>query len=305
MTQYILLTRKNHNHVGPKLRMVSYVMTTWSTFQIPMTSDYVFLNTSRITFSPDIRVRTRQSTSFSAIILGLGSDRGPEFVSRFFRSLGKALDMKLHFTSGYHPEGDGQTEQTNQTLKQYMRIFCNYQQDNWYTLLPLAEFAYNNTPSATTGISLFFANKGYHPNLTDRPSGTRLSFITCQRFNSQSRRTTPRLKKTVADAQLPYQGPADAKCAPAPDLVVGQQAFVKAKFFQTTRPSHKLSDKYLGPFEILAKAGSHSYTLQLPVTFRGQTLRKKFDPVLFFKFWCPLAIEYIYFTSYFQWHFLI
>ena len=38
------------------------------------------------------------------------SDRGSEFVSRFFRSLRKALDMKLHFTSGYHPEGDGQTE---------------------------------------------------------------------------------------------------------------------------------------------------------------------------------------------------
>jgi IS30 family transposase len=38
------------------------------------------------------------------------SNRGSEFVSRFFRSLGKALNMKLHFTSGYHPEGDGQTE---------------------------------------------------------------------------------------------------------------------------------------------------------------------------------------------------
>jgi len=38
------------------------------------------------------------------------SDQGSEFVSHFFRSLGKALDMKLHFTSGYHPEGDGQTE---------------------------------------------------------------------------------------------------------------------------------------------------------------------------------------------------
>ena len=37
------------------------------------------------------------------------SDRGSEFVSRFFRSLGKGLNMKLHFTSGYHPEGDGQT----------------------------------------------------------------------------------------------------------------------------------------------------------------------------------------------------
>ena len=94
------------------------------------------------------------------------SDRGVEFVSHFFRSLGKALNMTLHFTSGYHPEGDGQTERTNQTLEQYIRIYCNYQQDNWSRLLPLAEFAFNNVPSATTGISPFFANKGYHPNIT-------------------------------------------------------------------------------------------------------------------------------------------
>ena len=95
------------------------------------------------------------------------SNCGPEFVSHFFCSLGKALDMKLHFTSGYHLEGDRQTEWTNQTLEQYLQIFCNYQQDNWYTLL--AEFAYNNTLSATTRISPFFANKGYHLNLTVHP----------------------------------------------------------------------------------------------------------------------------------------
>ena len=97
------------------------------------------------------------------------SNHGPEFISRFFRSLRKALDMRLHFTSGYCPEGDGQTEHTNQTLKQYLHIFCNYQQDNWSELLPLTEFTYNNTPSATTGISPFFANKSYHPDLTIHP----------------------------------------------------------------------------------------------------------------------------------------
>jgi len=94
------------------------------------------------------------------------SDRGLEFVSNFFQSLGTALDMRLHFTSGYHPKGDGQTKHTNQTLKQYLRVYCNYQQDNWSELLSLVEFAYNNAPSATTSISLFFANKGYHPNIT-------------------------------------------------------------------------------------------------------------------------------------------
>ena len=94
------------------------------------------------------------------------SDKGSEFVSNFFQSLGTALNMWLHFTSGYHPEGDGQTKRMNQTLEQYLHVYCNYQQDDWFKLLPLVEFAYNNTPSATTSISLFFANKGYYPNIT-------------------------------------------------------------------------------------------------------------------------------------------
>ena len=81
----------------------------------------------------------------------------------------QALDMKLHFTSGYHPEGDGQTERTNQTLEQYIQVYCNYQQDNWYQLPPLSKFAYNNALSAMTKVAPFYANKGYHPNLTIHP----------------------------------------------------------------------------------------------------------------------------------------
>src|SRR5258707_3162058 len=90
------------------------------------------------------------------------SDHGAEFVSHFFHSLGSLLSMKLHFTSGYHPEGNGQTERINQVLEQYLHAYMNYQQDNWAPLLPLAEFTYNNVASVTTGVSPFFANKGYH-----------------------------------------------------------------------------------------------------------------------------------------------
>ena len=77
--------------------------------------------------------------------------------------------MWLHFTSGYHPEGDGQTECMNQTLEQYLHVYCNYQQDNWSELLFLAEFAYNSALSATTSISPFFANKEYYLNITVHP----------------------------------------------------------------------------------------------------------------------------------------
>ena len=94
------------------------------------------------------------------------SNRSSEFVSNFFWSLGISFNMQLHFTSGYHPEGDGQTKHMNQTLEQYLHIYCNYQQDNWSKLLSLVKFAYNNVLSATTGVSPFFANKGYHLNIT-------------------------------------------------------------------------------------------------------------------------------------------
>ena len=54
------------------------------------------------------------------------SDRSLEFVSNFFWSLGTTLNMQLYFTLGYHSEGDGETKHTNQTLKQYLHVYCNY-----------------------------------------------------------------------------------------------------------------------------------------------------------------------------------
>jgi len=54
------------------------------------------------------------------------SNRGSEFISNFFYSLDIALDMWLYFASGYHSEGDGQTECMNQTLEQYLYVYCNY-----------------------------------------------------------------------------------------------------------------------------------------------------------------------------------
>jgi len=196
------------------------------------------------------------------------SDRGTEFVSHFFRSLGKALNMHLHFTSGYHPEGDGQTERSNQTLEQYLQIYCNYQQDNWVDLLPLAEFAYNNAPSATTGVLPFFANKGYHPNISVYPEHDMTSARACD-YTVDLKSLHQYLREEMANAQLRYQGPADAKRTPALDFKVGDQVYVKAKYFWSTRPSKKLSEKNLGPYTIIAQVGSLSFTLHLPDSMRA------------------------------------
>jgi len=161
------------------------------------------------------------------------SDRGLEFVSNFFQSLGTALNMWLYFTSGYYPKGDGQTKCTNQTFEQYLHVYCNYQQDNWFKLLSLTEFAYNNAPSATTGVSPFFTNKGYHPNITVHPKRNIASSQACD-FAVDLDELQNTLKAKISTAQQRYQKSADARRSPAPDFKVGDKVFVKAQFFQTT-----------------------------------------------------------------------
>lgn len=84
---------------------------------------------------------------------------------KFFRAFANVLNMRLYFILGYYPEADGQTEYTNQMLKQFLRIYYNYQQLNWSWLLLLAEFTYNNISSATTDIFFFFVNKSYHSQM--------------------------------------------------------------------------------------------------------------------------------------------
>ena len=75
---------------------------------------------------------------------------GSKFISHFFHSLGPALDMKIHFTSGYHLEGDSQTKCLNQTLEQYLHIFCNYQQDNWLEILLITVYPKHELASTKT-----------------------------------------------------------------------------------------------------------------------------------------------------------
>src|SRR5882672_8024042 len=170
--------------------------------------------------------------------------------------------MRLHFTSGFHPEGNGQTEHVNQTLEQYLRVYCNYQQDNWSDLLPLAEFTYNNAPSEMTGVSPFYANKGYHPALEVYPEHD-LASARAHDYAINLQALHEELKLSMTEAQKQYQRGADRHWNPPPEFQIGNRVFVQSQLIRTTHPSKKLADKFLGPFEIIAHPGAVSFTLQL------------------------------------------
>ena len=90
-------------------------------------------------------------------------DRGPQFHSGFMKELYKLLGIEGNFTTAYHPQTNGQTERMNQEIEYYLRLFINYQQNNWHEWLPLAEFVYNNREHSTTKVTPFFADNSRHP----------------------------------------------------------------------------------------------------------------------------------------------
>ena len=137
--------------------------------------------------------------------------------------------MWLYFTSDYHLEGNGQTKYTNQIFEQYLCVYCNYQQDNWSKLLPLVEFAYNNVPSATTDVSLFFTNKGYYLNITIYPEYN-IAFSQAYDFTIDLDELQNTLKAEISTAQQYYQKSANAQHSPAPDFKVGNKVFIKTSF---------------------------------------------------------------------------
>ena len=100
------------------------------------------------------------------------SDRGPQFIATMWSSFCKRLGIQAKLSTAFHPETDGQTERANQDVERHLRTYCNYMQDDWAKWLSIAEFADNNAISASTGLTSFFANKGFHPRMSFSPDIT-------------------------------------------------------------------------------------------------------------------------------------
>jgi hypothetical protein len=76
------------------------------------------------------------------------------------------------------------------------------------------------------------------------------------------------LKLHIQAAQKRYQKAADNRRMLPPEFKIGQYAFVKAWFFQTTQPSQKLAEKNFGPYEIIGQPSPDSFVLRLPDSMR-------------------------------------
>jgi len=72
------------------------------------------------------------------------SDHRPQFVTSFTKELYRLLGIRLSSSTAWHLQTDGQMECINQELDQFLCLFVNEWQNDWYNLLPIVEFQHNN-----------------------------------------------------------------------------------------------------------------------------------------------------------------
>uniref|UniRef100_A0A803TDM9 Gypsy retrotransposon integrase-like protein 1 n=1 Tax=Anolis carolinensis TaxID=28377 RepID=A0A803TDM9_ANOCA len=197
----------------------------------------------------------------------LVTDRGSQFTSRFWKALQKLLGIDSRLSSAHHPQTDGQTERTNATLEQYLRCYVNYQQDNWASLLPLSEFAYNNGVQASTKETPFFANYGFHPRFF--PPVIETSEVPAAEDWLQELTAVQQLLLQQLDqAKEDYKRHADKHRQPGPEIKVGDRVFLSTRFLPSHRPCRKLDARFIGPYPVVAQLNPVTFKLQLPRSMR-------------------------------------
>jgi len=88
------------------------------------------------------------------------SDRRLQFAAELTKELNRILGIETRLSTAFHPQTDGQIEQINQELEQYLRFFVEHRQKDWPEWLASAEFAVNNKVHIATKVSSFIANYG-------------------------------------------------------------------------------------------------------------------------------------------------
>ncbi|KAL5844505.1 hypothetical protein ACOSQ3_010558 [Xanthoceras sorbifolium] len=87
------------------------------------------------------------------------SDRDVKFMGHFWRTLWRKMGTELKYSSTCHPQTDGQTEVVNRSLGNLLRCFVGKYVKSWDSVLPQAEFAYNNSVNRSTPFEAVYGLK--------------------------------------------------------------------------------------------------------------------------------------------------
>ena len=116
------------------------------------------MTTERMTAERLVRLFRDNIQKLHGLPKSVVSDRGPQFVAELTKKQNRMLGIEIELLTAFHPQTDGQTEQMNQELEQYLRFFIDHRQKDWPKQLASVKFMVNNKVYSETKISLFMAN---------------------------------------------------------------------------------------------------------------------------------------------------
>jgi len=149
-------------------------------------------------------------------------------------------------------------------LDQYLQLFVNERQDDWYDLLPMAEFQHNNHVHSATQQPPFLLDTGRIPRMGFEPRQNHSDLETVNEFTERMRAAIEEAKSAIRKAQDDMKRYYDRQRTPAPVFKPGDKVFLNASDIRTTRPSQKFSHRRLGPFVVERQIGPMAYHLRLP-----------------------------------------
>ncbi|GJV10460.1 putative reverse transcriptase domain-containing protein [Tanacetum coccineum] len=212
------------------------------------------------------RMYLKEVVTRHGIPVSIICDRDPRFASNFWRSLQKALGTSLDMSTAYHPQTDGQSERTIQTLEDMLRACVIDFGNGWVKHLPLVEFSYNNSYHASIKAAPFealYGRKCRSPVCWAEVGEVQLTGPEIVQETTEKIIQVKQRMQAARDRQKSY---ADLKRKPM-EFEVGDKVMLKVSPWKGVvrfGKRGKLNPRFVGPFKVIKRVGDVAYKLELP-----------------------------------------
>lgn len=216
------------------------------------------------------RIFIRRVYGLHGLPTAMVSDRGPQFISHFWKRLCQVLRIERRLSTAFHPQTDGQTERANAEVERLLRQWVNEAQDDWEEWLPVVQLALNGREASATSVSPFFLSHGYHlrtiDSFTDPIPYSQENRSPIQRADaiaSKIREVTTWAQTEMAKSQQDQEVQANRLRKPAPAYQVGDKVWLNLRNVRTTRVNKKL-DYRSAKYTVTEVINGSSYRLDTP-----------------------------------------